>query len=143
MSDLLTPKQEKFCRCIVSGMSAKDSYMESYDSKSERTAYNEGNKLLMRDDITERIKELSIPVKNHAQNVAVSEREKKREVLWSIVEAPDSSYGDKCRALDLLNKMDAEYININKTIDDTHDKLDTLDIDALKALVSPSETRSE
>ena len=143
MSDLLTPTQEKFCRCIVSGMSAKDSYMESYDSKSERTAYNEGNKLLMRDDITERIKELSIPVKNHAQNVAVSEREKKREVLWSIVEAPDSSYGDKCRALDLLNKMDAEYININKTIDDTHDKLDTLDIDALKALVSPSETRSE
>lgn len=141
MSDLLTPKQEKFCRCIVSGMSAKDSYVESYDSKSERTAYNEGNKLLMRDDITERIKELSIPVKNHAQNVAVSEREKKRAIIWEEIEhaREQQDHTAIARYMDILNKMDAEYININRNIDDTHEKLDTLDIDTLRTLVQPSQ----
>lgn len=139
MSDLLTPKQEKFCRCIVSGMSAKDSYMESYDCKSDRTAYNEGNVLLKRDDITERIKELSIPVKNHAQNVAISEREKKRAIIWEEIEhaREEHDHAAIARYMDILNKMDAEYININRNIDDTHEKLDTLDIDTLKSLVQP------
>lgn len=114
MSVKLTPKQEKFCRCIVSGMTAKDAYIAAYNHNGvDRTAYNEGNKLLQRDDITTRIKELSIPVNNHAQNIAISEREKKRAWLWNMIEnaANDS---DKIRAMDLLNKMDAEYINIQR-----------------------------
>lgn len=141
MSDLLTPKQEKFCRCIVSGMSAKDSYMESYNCKNDRTAYNEGNVLLKRDDITERIKELSIPVKNHAQNVAISEREKKRAIIWEEIEhaREQQDHTAIARYMDILNKMDAEYININRNIDDTHEKLDTLDIDTLKSIVQPSQ----
>jgi hypothetical protein len=72
----LTPKQEKFCRCIVSGMSGKDSYKAAYNTKgNDKTVERESRILLMRDDITERITELRKPLVNHAQNTAITERE--------------------------------------------------------------------
>ena len=109
----LTPKQEKFCQCIVSGMSGKDSYMTAYNCNSDRVAYNESNVLLKRDDITERIQELLQPVKNHAINTAISERDKKRKWLWHMIENATND-SDRLRAMDILNKMDSEYINIQR-----------------------------
>lgn len=138
MSELLTPKQEKFCRCIVSGMSAKDSYMESYNSKSESAAMVEGMKLLKREDVTERIKQLSQPIETLAQTKALSEREKKRAIIWERIQYCIDTGNDNAiaRYMDILNKMDSEYININRNIDDTTEKLDHLDVDALKTLVN-------
>lgn len=129
----LSPKQEKFCQCIVSGMSGKDSYLTAYNCNSDRVAYNESNVLLKRDDITERIKELSKPVINHAQNLAISEREKKRCILWDFINNKEKDDNIRLKAMDLLNKMDSEYININRNIEETTD-LNNLDIDTLKKL---------
>lgn len=131
----LTPKQEKFCQCVVSGMSYKDSYLTAYDANcKDRTALNEASKLALREDIQDRIKTLSIPVQQAAQRQALNERERKRAVLWDIIERGDDNA--KCRALDILNRMDAEYININKNIDDTASKLSDLDTEALVKLSS-------
>ena len=136
----LTPKQEKFCQCIVSGMSGKDAYMTAYNCSSDRTAYNESNVLMKRDDITERIAELMKPVKNHAQNVAVSEREKKRSIIWEELENARSQqdHAAIARYLDILNKMDQEYININKTVE-SDKALDTLDAETLRRLAGETE----
>lgn len=115
MSNRLTPKQERFCQCIVSGMSGKDAYITAYDHNGvDRTAYNEANKLLQRDDITERIEELMKPVKNHARNTAISEREKIKSKLWEIINGETTNDSDRIRAMDILNKMNAEYINIQR-----------------------------
>lgn len=128
----LTEKQERFCRCIVSGKTGKDSYIEAYDSKgSEQNAYNEASKLLAREDIQARLSVLRKPLEEHARATAISERERKKAVLWDIIERGDDNA--KCRALDILNKMDAEYININKNIEETP-KLDNLDMDTLLKL---------
>ena len=111
---MLTPKQEKFCECIVSGMSAKDAYTTAYNTKaSEQVLYNESSKLMLRDDIQARIADMRKPLIQAAQQTALSEREKKRAWLWNMIEnaANDS---DKLRALDILNKMDSEYINIQR-----------------------------
>lgn len=133
----LTPKQEKFCQCIVSGMSGKDSYLTAYNCNSDRVAYNESNVLLQRDDITERINELMIPVKNHAQNTAINEREKKKALIWERINHCMSVDDDSsvARYLDILNKMDSEYININRTITDNNDEIKELDTDKLIRLV--------
>lgn len=134
----LTAKQIKFCEHYIKGNSGKDSYSYAYDCNgSDQMMYNEASKLLARDDIQEYLKTLRKPLEENARSQVISEREKKRSVLWAIVEAPDSTYGDKCRALDLLNKMDQEYINITKNID--KQPLDGLDIDTLKSLVQPSQ----
>lgn len=128
----LTPKQEKFCQCIVSGMSGKDSYLTAYETKcSDQVAYNEASKLMLREDVQARLEAMRKPLVQAAQTAALTERERKRAVLWDIIENGDNAA--KCRALDILNKMDAEYININRNIDDTP-KLEGLDMDTLLKL---------
>ncbi len=131
----LTPKQMKFCQGIASGLSQKDAYISAYDTdEKSATAYVESSKLMLREDIREYIKTLQKPIEECAKVTAISEREKKRAVLWSIIESPDSSNADRCRALDILNKMDTEYINVNKTVTDTESSIDALDVETLKKL---------
>ena len=128
----LTPKQEKFCQCIVSGMSGKDSYLTAYNSNAnDTTAYTEACKLLAKEDIQARLTVLRKPLEEAARTTVISEREKKRAVLWDIIERGDDNA--KCRALDILNKMDAEYINITKNIEEGP-KLGNLDMDTLVKL---------
>ena len=133
----LTPKQEKFCQCIVSGMSAKDSYIEAYDTNaSDKVIYNESSKILAREDVTKRLEELRKPLVNHAQSKAISEREKKRSWLWDVINDINTSQSDKLRAMDILNKMDAEYININRNIEDKAGDIKALDTSTLERLAT-------
>ena len=132
MSLQLTPKQEKFCQCIVAGMSKKDSYFAAYNCNSDRTATNESNILLQRDDITQRIEELRKPVINHVRNTAISERQKKREFLWNMIKNATND-SDKLKAMDILNKMDSEYINHTVT-EERKTPIADLDTDTLKKL---------
>lgn len=111
---MLTPKQEKFCRCIVSGMTAKDAYTAAYDTKaSDQVLYNESSKLMLRDDIQARIKEIRKPLEDAVNTQILSEREKKRAWLWNMIENATND-SDRIRAMDILNKMDSEYINIQR-----------------------------
>ena len=111
---MLTAKQENFCKCILSGMSGKDAYITAYNSKgSDQNAYNESSKLLAREDIQERLKVLRKPLEEQARTTIISEREKKRAWLWHMIENATND-SDKIKAMDILNKMDSEYINIQR-----------------------------
>lgn len=83
---MLTPKQEKFCQCIVSGKDGKTSYMIAYDCNSENAASVESTKLLKRDDITERIKELNKPIVNLVQNTRINARQEQIKFIKSRIE---------------------------------------------------------
>ena len=83
----LTPKMEKFCEYIVSGMSGKDAYITAYQNKSnDNTAYKESMKLLQRDDIADRIKEMRKPLELHAQTVSITERQKHIDFIKERIE---------------------------------------------------------
>ena len=111
----MTPKQERFCQCIVSGMSGKDAYITAYNNNSNNnTAYREAMKLLDRDDVQSRIKELRKPLELQAKTQALSERDKIKDKLWEIINGTDTNDSDRLRAMDILNKMNAEYINIQR-----------------------------
>ena len=111
----MTPKQERFCQCIVSGMSGKDAYITAYNNNSNNnTAYREAMKLLDRDDVQSRIKELRKPLELQAKTQALSERDKIKDKLWEIINGTDTNDSDRIRAMDILNKMNAEYINIQR-----------------------------
>lgn len=127
---MLTPKMEKFCQCIVSGMSGKDSYITAYENNSNaNTAYKEAMKLLDRNDIQDRIKELRKPLELHAKTQALTEREKIKDKLWEIINNSDTNDSDRIRAMDILNKMNAEYINIQRVEHDN--SMETVDTDKL------------
>lgn len=53
------------------------------------------------------------PLIKAAQQTALSEREKKRAWLWNMIENATND-SDRIRAMDILNKMDSEYINIQR-----------------------------
>lgn len=131
---MLTAKQEKFCQCIVSGMSGKDAYITSYNSSgSDQNAYNESSKLLAREDIQERLKVLRKPLEEHVRTTIITEREKKRAWLWNMIETA-SNDSDRIRAMDILNKMDSEYINIQR-IEKDETPISDLDTGKLVELV--------
>lgn len=131
----LTEKQKAFCREYVRNAgNGTQAYLVAYDSKSESAASIESSKLLRRDDITEYIATLNKPIENRIQN----EREKKRQFLWDMIENPAISDGDRLRAMDILNKMDAEYININRNIEDKPADIINLDTETLQRLAQTS-----
>lgn len=134
----LTPKQEKFCQCIVSGMSGKDSYLTAYDCNSDNAAMIESTKLLKRDDINERLKELRKPIETLVATQAITEREKKRELIKQrILACIDKEDDTNARGwMDILNKMDSEYININRNITEENNNITDLDTDNLIKLVT-------
>ena len=131
---MLTEKQKNFCREYVrNNGNGTQAYLTAYNSKSETSAAIESSKLLRRDDITEYINALNKPMENRIQN----EREKKRSIIWDRIEQCIKSGDDAAiaRYMDILNKMDAEYININRNIEDTTQNIKELDTSTLLRLV--------
>ena len=127
----LTEKQKNFAREYFSnGGNATQAYLTTYDSKNEQVAANEGSLLLKNKEIQEYIATMNKPL----EQLAISEREKKRTVLWNIINSEDASYNDICRAMDILNKMDSEYITINRNIEDRPAEIKELDTNTLRRL---------
>ena len=130
----LTEKQRAFCRNIVSGMTNKDAYQAAYNCQSDNAAWIESTKLLNREDIAAEIKTLRKPIEIKAQTDALTERERKRAILWEFITNPAVDDNNKLRAMDLLNKMDAEYINVNHNITEQKTDISSIDLDKLKQL---------
>ena len=131
---MLTEKQKEFCHEYVRNKGqATKAYLHAYDSKSENSAKIEASKLLRRDDITEYIQTLTKPT----QNRIINEREKKRSIIWDRINVCVENGDDAAvaRYMDILNKMDAEYININRNIEDTT-QLEEIDTSTLIRLVN-------
>lgn len=125
----LTEKMKVFAReYYKNGGNGTDAYLTAYNSTNKVSAAREAHELLKRVDILEYIKALNIP----QENKAISERERKRKVLWEIIENGDNN--DKCRAMDILNKMDSEYTNINVNHNENNIDLKSIDLAALKTL---------
>lgn len=104
---MLTAKQEKFAKNIaLEGMNYSDAYRNSYSCKrmSETTINNEAYKLMQNHDITTRIKELAA----EANKPSIMSATKRREKLTELANAEDPNVAMK--AIDLLNKMDGEYV---------------------------------
>jgi phage terminase small subunit len=132
----LTPKQEKFCQCIVSGMSGKDSYLTAYENNSnDNTAYKEAMKLLDRDDIQQRIKELRKPLELHAATTALTETERIKRILWEEIEnaRQQQDHAAIARYTDQLNKLNNAYKDT--TTIDNDNTLDNMDTSKLLKLV--------
>lgn len=108
----LTPKQEKFCQNVSSGMSYKDAYINAYDCKDTgRTALNEGSKLALRDDIQERIKTLMKPVQEAAKIQGLNAREERIKYIQGRIKLCEERQDESSilRYVDMLNKIDNLY----------------------------------
>ena len=129
----ITEKEKHFAREYHSnGGNATQAYLTAYDSNSPTSAAQEGYKLLQKDRVKEYLAALNRPAERKAQ----SERDQKRELIKSRIRACVAKDDDTAAArwMDILNKMDSEYVNINRNIDDTSTALENVDTGTLKLL---------
>ena len=134
----LTPKQEAFCRNIVSGMTNKDAYIKAYNSKgSDQNAWNEAWKLLQNEEVIEKIKVLRQPLEEQAQTRALTAREEQIQFINDriIICKEKGDEQSIIRYTDMLNKIHGIYKEeTDKSIQTS--SLSNVDSDTLAKLVN-------
>lgn len=135
----LTPKQEKFIQNVVSGMSQREAYKNSYDAKNmaDETIDKEACLLFNTPKIAERYRELIGKLEDKAIMTAKERMEWLTEVIKDIqkegvkVKTIDNDFvvgegtadlNTKMKAIDILNRMDGQYItkleaDVNSDVD--------------------------
>lgn len=113
---MLTDKQERFAQCIaLEGMNQSDAYRECYNTENmaETTIWESASRLANDCKVVARIKEL----RGECVSPKIMTAKERREKLTQIVtEAMDLNAVMK--AIDILNKMDGEYVQkIEATVD--------------------------
>lgn len=123
---MLTPKQEKFVRNLIQGMSQREAYKNSYDAEnmSDKTIDEEACRLFKDSKISARYKELQDRLEDATIMTAKERLEYLTEVILglqgeNIVEIVEgeaiertvpTSVKNKLSAIDLMNKMQGEYV---------------------------------
>ena len=114
----MNKQHKKFCEeYVTNGLNGTHAYFAAYTNiKKETTARTNASRLLTNANVCAYIQELQ--AKLQAQAILnIAERQK---ILSSIVLASEeeTSYNDKMKAIDILNKMDGAYTtNTNVTME--------------------------
>ena len=105
---MLTAKQEKFVQGIIEGMSQADAYRSAYNTKSmtDKSVWEKASELASNVKVAERLKEL----RDKLANEKIMSAQERMEWLTRLVMSAEASNTDKLKALDILNKMDGEYV---------------------------------
>lgn len=107
---MLTPKQEIFVASLVKGNSQRQAYIEAYPNAAkwkENAIDSQASKMLKSPKVFQRYEELMKKAEDESILTAV---ERKRW-LTSVIKGEKITTADKLKALDLLNKMDGQYID--------------------------------
>ena len=122
---MLTPKQEKFVRNLVNGMSQREAYKNSYNAEnmSDKVIDNEASLLFNSPEISVRYQELI----DRAATASVMTAQERLEFLTDVIMGIErehkiavadgetyeydepASIKNKLSAIDLMNKMQGEY----------------------------------
>ncbi len=105
---MLTAKQEAFVQNIIQGMSQADAYRSAYDTKrmTEKSVWESASKLMANTKVATRLSEL----REQLSNEKIMSAQKRLEWLTELIKSDDASNTDKLKALDIMNKMDGEYV---------------------------------
>ena len=105
---MLTAKQEKFVQNIIEGMSQADAYRNAYSTKrmSDNAIYREASVLMTNRKISQRLQEL----RTQMMNPSIMTAQKRLEWLTGVIQDEDESTSDKLKAIDIMNKMQGEYV---------------------------------
>jgi len=105
---MLTAKQEQFVKNIIDGMSQADAYRSAYSVKnmSDNAIYREASVLMTRPKISQRLTEL----RNQMMKSSIMSAQERMEWLSKLVNNEEEGTNEKLKAIDILNKMQGEYV---------------------------------
>jgi len=114
----LTNKQEKFVQGLIKGLSQRQAYIEAYpraEKWKESAIDSQASILLKNSKVLERYQELA----KKAEDEAIMSSKERKKWLSDIVTTGEMTVNniripvkaaDRLKAMDILNKMDSEYI---------------------------------
>lgn len=135
---MLTQKQMNFCQAYVeNGGNGMQAYLTAYDSNSPRSATIEASRLLDNPEIQKQLEKLRKPIEKAVKRKIINEREYKKKLIQERIDDCIERGDDAAiaRYLEIWNKMDGEYVNINKDITDHDAMVKDLDTATLLQLV--------
>lgn len=105
---MLTAKQEAFVQNILQGMSQADAYRSAYPNQrmSDKTIWESASKLMANPKVITRLTEL----REQLANENIMSAQKRMEWLTKVIKDNSEKTENKIKALDILNKMDGEYV---------------------------------
>jgi len=141
----LTPKQEKFIRNIVSGMSQRQAYKDAYNAENMTDESIDVNACKLFNDakISQRYKELIEELQDKSIMTAkermiwltevIKDIQKEKIIVEDVETFKTADLNTKIKALDTLNKMSGEYVtNIKGNLNLSYEE-------ALKKVSDPDE----
>ena len=106
---MLTAKQDKFCHGIaLDGLTLSDAYRSAYDASkmTDKTVNEKASLLAGQDKIKARIDEL----RQQITSTKIMSAQKRMEWLTELIGGNEASNTDKLKAIDIMNKMQGEYV---------------------------------
>lgn len=107
---MLTAKRERFVQNLVKGMSQREAYKNSHNASNmkDETIDSKASILFKDEKVRARYEEL---IKATAKETIITAQER-MEFLTRIIlgEEAEAYLQDKMKAVDLLNKMDGQYL---------------------------------
>ena len=133
---MLTAKQENFCRNIVNGMNATESYKAAYNTEKHNVAKTEAYNLMRDKAIQDRLEELTKPVliEQNAQNA--TKRAEMIDFIRSRIEICKNNQDENniVRYTDMLNKIYGTY-KVEQDNTKSNSNLHNLSMEKLQKLV--------
>lgn len=106
---MLTPKQEKFAQSIaLEDMNQSEAYRSAYNTQgmSDKTINEKASLLASQDKIRARIQEL----REALISPKIMSAQKRLEWLTDLINNDNEGTNEKLKAIDIMNKMQGEYI---------------------------------
>lgn len=105
---MLTPKQEKFAQSIVEGMSQADAYRSAYSTKrmADKTIWENASRLMADSKVKARVQEL----RDRIATDSIMTAQERLEWLTELIKNTEEGTTDRLRAIDIMNKMQGEYV---------------------------------
>ena len=106
---MLTTKQDNFAQAVaLKGMNYSEAYRTYYktDKMTDKSVWDAASKLASHPEVSQRIDEL----KKQLASENIMNAQERMEWLTRLVKSEDASNTDKLKALDIMNKMDGEYV---------------------------------
>ena len=129
---MLTPKQEKFCQCIIKGMNQSDAYREAYNTKNtkDETLWSNASRLMNDSKVVARLDELKKNIEKELVYSAIESFSKLKEIQeLALANGVKPDLTNALKAEELKGKLAGLYVekkDITANIDTTPFKIEVI-----------------
>ena len=135
MAELKNVRHEKFAQGLASGMSQRNAYRAAFPNSKrwkDETVDSKASVLAKNEKVLERLRELA----EQSTTEAVMNATQRKEWLTQIIRSQDEKTQDRLKAVDILNRMEGEYVDKVQLGGQVNNPMAGLTTEELKKLIN-------